>query len=94
VTRSFAFPGVGQLVDFLKKDSMIAFNRRTNIFMCKKPTSMMAGYDSIFARAKLVLKKDPFSGHLFLFLNEDEQAASVCITTGLVCLPLLVPIAA
>ena len=48
---------------------MIAFNRRTKIFMCKEPTDMRASYDSLFARAKLVLKKDPFSGHLFLFVN-------------------------
>ena len=48
---------------------MIAFNRRTKIFMCKEPTDMRASYDSLFSMAKLVLKKDPFSGHLFLFVN-------------------------
>ena len=30
---------------------------------------MRASYDSLFARVKSVLQKDPFSGHLFLFIN-------------------------
>ena len=30
---------------------------------------MRASYDSLFERAKSVLSQDPFSGHLFLFMN-------------------------
>jgi len=30
---------------------------------------MRASYDSLFSRAKSTLEKDPFSGHLFLFVN-------------------------
>ena len=48
---------------------MIALNRRTKIFVCKEATDMRASYDSLFARVKSVLQKDPFSGHLFLFIN-------------------------
>jgi transposase len=48
---------------------MIALNRRTKIFVCKEPTDMRSSYDSLFARVKSVLQKDPFSGHLFLFIN-------------------------
>lgn len=48
---------------------MIALNRRTKIFVCKEPTDMRSSYDSLFARVKTVLNKDPFSGHLFLFVN-------------------------
>ena len=48
---------------------MIALNRRTKIFVCKEATDMRASYDSLFARVKAVLEKDPFSGHLFLFVN-------------------------
>ena len=48
---------------------MIALNRRTRIFVCKEATDMRASYDSLFGRVKEVLKKDPFSGHLFLFVN-------------------------
>lgn len=48
---------------------MIALNRRTKIFVCKEATDMRASYDSLFERAKTVLQKDPYSGHLFLFVN-------------------------
>lgn len=48
---------------------MISFNRRTKIFVCREPTDMRASYDTLFAKAKGVLKQDPFSGHLFLFIN-------------------------
>lgn len=48
---------------------MISFNRRTKVFVCKEPTDMRASYDTLFAKAKGVLGQDPFSGHLFLFIN-------------------------
>lgn len=48
---------------------MLALNRRTRVFVCKEATDMRASYDSLCGRVKEVLKKDPFSGHLFLFVN-------------------------
>lgn len=30
---------------------------------------MRSSYDSLFERAKTVLQKDPYSGHLFLYVN-------------------------
>ncbi len=53
---------------------MIAFNRRTKIFICKKNTDMRASYDSLFERVKHILKKNPFSGHLFVFINERRNS--------------------
>lgn len=53
---------------------MIAFNRRTKIFVSKDPTDMRASYDTLFAKAKNVLKQDPFSGHLFLFINRNRTS--------------------
>ena len=67
---------------------MIALNRRTKIFVCKKPTDMRASYDSLFARVKSILRKDPFSGHLFLFVNRKRTTCK-CLYydgTGLVIL--------
>ena len=67
---------------------MINFNRRTKIFVCKEPTDMRSSYDSLFNRAKVVLKKDPFSGHLFLFVNRTRTSCK-CLYydgTGLVIL--------
>lgn len=35
---------------------------------------MRASYDSLFKRTKAVLDKDPFSGHLFLFINKRRTS--------------------
>jgi transposase len=67
---------------------MISFNRRTKIFVCKEPTDMRASYDTLFAKAKGVLAQDPFSGHLFLFMN-SRRTSIKCLFydgTGLVIL--------
>ena len=48
---------------------MISFNRLTKIFISKEPTDMRASYDTLFSKVKGVLNQDPFSGHLFVFIN-------------------------
>jgi len=53
---------------------MIAFNRTMKIYVSKEPTDMRASYDSLFNKAKLVLNKDPFSGHLFVFINKSKTS--------------------
>jgi len=61
---------------------MIALNRRTKIFVCKEPTDMRASYDSLFARARDVLKHDPRSGHLFLFVNRERTSCKTLYYDG------------
>jgi transposase len=53
---------------------MLTFNRRTKIFVCKEPTDMRASYDTLFSKASAILKQDPFSGHLFLFINKTRTS--------------------
>lgn len=53
---------------------MINFNRRTKVFVAKEPTDMRASYDTLFAKAKGVLNQDPFSGHLFVFINNKRNS--------------------
>jgi transposase len=53
---------------------MIALNRRTKVFVCKEPTDMRASYDSLFERSKSILSQDPFSGHLFVFINQRRTS--------------------
>jgi transposase len=65
---------------------MISFNRRTKIFVCKDSTDMRASYDTLFSKAKSVLNQDPFSGHLFVFMN-SKRTSIKCLYydgTGLV----------
>lgn len=35
---------------------------------------MRASYDTLFSKASEVLKQDPFSGHLFLFINKTRTS--------------------
>lgn len=49
---------------------------------------MRSSYDSLFHRVKSLLSKDPFSGHLFLFVNHRRTSCK-CLYydgTGLVIL--------
>jgi len=43
---------------------------------------MRASYDSLFGRVKEVLKKDPFSGHLFLFVNRIRTSCKCLYYDG------------
>ncbi len=61
---------------------MISFNRLTKIFVCKEPTDMRASYDTLFAKAKGVLNQDPFSGHLFLFINPKRTSIKCLFYDG------------
>ncbi|MEQ1665305.1 MAG: IS66 family insertion sequence element accessory protein TnpB [Bdellovibrionales bacterium] len=53
---------------------MLNFNRRTKIFVCREVTDMRASYDTLFSKAKGVLNQDPFSGHLFVFINSHRTS--------------------
>lgn len=61
---------------------MISFNRRTKVFLCKEPTDMRASYDSLFMKAKEVLKAAPFSGHIFVFLNRRRSSVKCLFYDG------------
>lgn len=61
---------------------MIALNRRTKIYVSKEVTDMRASYDSLFMRVKEVLKHDPYSGHLFLFVNRARTSCKVLYYDG------------
>ena len=61
---------------------MISFNRRTKIFVSKVATDMRSSYDTLFAKAKGVLNQDPFSGHLFLFINSKRTSIKCLFYDG------------
>jgi transposase len=61
---------------------VIALNRRTKIFVCKEATDMRSSYDTLFERAKTVLDKDPYSGHLFLFVNRRRTSCKCLYYDG------------
>ena len=61
---------------------MIVLKRRTKVFLSKEPADMRASYDTLFHRAKDVLKEDPFSGHLFVFLNKRRTCCKCLYYDG------------
>lgn len=61
---------------------MISFNRLTKIFICKQPTDMRASYDTLFAKVKGVLYQDPYTGHLFVFINQRRTSIKCLFWDG------------
>lgn len=61
---------------------MIALNRRTKIFVSKDPADMRASYDTLFKKVKSILDKDPFSGHLFMFMNRRRSSCKCLYYDG------------
>lgn len=57
-------------------------NRRTKIFVSKEATDMRASYDSLFNKTKKMLKQDPFSGHLFVFINKRRNCCKCLYYDG------------
>lgn len=43
---------------------------------------MRASYDTLFSKAKSTLKKDPFSGHLFVFINKRRTSCKCLFYDG------------
>ena len=65
---------------------MFSFNRRTKVFVSKEPADMRASYDTLYVKARDILKQDPFTGHLFVFMN-SRRTSIKCLYydgTGLV----------
>lgn len=61
---------------------MFTLNRRTRVFVCKQPTDMRSSYDGLFSRVKSLLDQDPFSGHLFLFINRARNSCKCLYYDG------------
>lgn len=61
---------------------MISFNRRTKVFVCKEPVDMRASYDTLFSKAQGILKQDPLSGHLFVFISSKRTSIKCLFYDG------------
>lgn len=48
---------------------MLSFSSHTRIFFATAPTDMRKGFNGLQGAVTSVLKQDPLSGHLFLFVN-------------------------
>ncbi len=67
---------------------MIGSTRNVKVYARTEPTDLRSGYDGLLALARDVLKKDPLSGHAFLFVSRNRKRAK-CLYydgTGLIIL--------
>ena len=61
---------------------MLAFNRRTKIYVSKDPADMRASYDTLFEKSRKIFDQDPFSGHLFVFMNKRRTSCKCLYYDG------------
>lgn len=52
------------------------------MFACKRPTDMRASFDSLFKQTKDIICQDPYSGHMFLFINKNRSRVKVLFYDG------------
>jgi transposase len=43
------------------------------VFLCLRPTDMRRSFDGLCAMVEQLLERDPFSGHLFVFVNRRSD---------------------
>lgn len=61
---------------------MIGLNRRTRVFLCREPLDMRMSFDGLYFKVKDLLKEDPFSGHLFVFMNKKRTTCKALLYDG------------
>lgn len=56
---------------------MLSLPPAVRVFVCTAPTDMRKSFDGLCALVQSVLKQDPFSGHLFTFLNRRRDKVKI-----------------
>jgi transposase len=61
---------------------MIQIAPGTKVYLCCKPVSMRKGFEGLSAEVAFVLRRDPFSGHLFIFRGKRGDYVKVLYWDG------------
>ena len=56
---------------------MLSLPPAVRVFVCTAPTDMRKSFDALCALVETVLKQDPFSGHLFVFLSRRRDKVKI-----------------
>ena len=56
---------------------MLSLPPSVRVFVCTTPTDMRKSFDGLCALVQSVLKQDPFSGHLFVFLSRRRDKVKI-----------------
>lgn len=55
--------------------------RSTKIYMGRSPVNMGKSFDGLSNEVRAVLRKDPLSGHIFIFFNRRRTIAKMIVWT-------------
>ncbi len=56
---------------------MLAFPSSIQAFICLQPTDLRKSFDNLAALTTGIIRQDPLSGHLFVFLNRDRNRVKI-----------------
>jgi transposase len=56
---------------------MLSLSSAVRVFVCRQATDMRSSFDRLAGIAAQVIKQDPVSGHLFLFLNRLRTSVKI-----------------
>ena len=56
---------------------MLGFPPQVKIFVCTHPTDMRRSFDGLAMMATTIIKENPFSGHLFVFINRRRDRLKI-----------------
>ena len=56
---------------------MLTLPPSTRIYLCCEPTDMRKSFNGLDAATRAVMKKDPLSGHLFVFMNRRATIVKI-----------------
>ena len=62
--------------------TVLSFNGRTKVFAATKAVDLRMSYDTLFAYCRDHIKKDPLSGHVFLFMNKNRNRLKAIFWDG------------
>lgn len=58
---------------------MLNFPSRVRIFVAAEPQDLRKGFDGLAAATRQVIREDPLSGHLFVYLNRRRNKVKLLI---------------
>ena len=61
---------------------MISFSGRTKIYAATQPVDLRKSYDSLYTYTRDIIKMDPLSGHVFLFINKKRDRLKCLLWDG------------
>ena len=61
---------------------MLSLPPRVKIFVCTEPTDMRRSFDGLAMMTEGIIREDPLSGHLFVFINRRRDKMKVLWWAG------------